>query len=145
VRETVLGAYAHQDLPFERLVEEIAPERELSRTPLFRHAIELQSLRESTEPWQLGGTKLIPVTLDGATTKLDLDLVLYEHETISGHAYYDDNLFSRATIDFLLRGFESILSEFVRDLDVALSDISTSRGGQTDAAQLSTSLELLEV
>ncbi|MDQ1611164.1 MAG: hypothetical protein QOG00_1095, partial [Pyrinomonadaceae bacterium] len=148
VRETVLGAYAHQDLPFERLVEEVAPDRELSRSPLFQHAIELQSLRgESDEPWQLAGTKLSSVTLEGATTKLDLDVVLYERDSISGYAYYDANLFSEATIDFLVRGFESILNEFVRDVDAELSGISPVSGGglESHAAQLATSLELLEV
>ncbi|MDQ1558183.1 MAG: hypothetical protein QOD32_1243, partial [Pyrinomonadaceae bacterium] len=148
VRETVLGAYAHQDLPFERIVEEVAPDRELSRSPLFQHAIELQSLRgESDEPWQLAGTKLSSVTLEGATTKLDLDVVLYERDSISGYAYYDANLFSEATIDFLVRGFESILNEFVRDVDAELSGISPVSGGgvESHAAQLATSLELLEV
>ncbi|MDQ1592562.1 MAG: hypothetical protein QOG71_3189, partial [Pyrinomonadaceae bacterium] len=148
VRETVLGAYAHQDLPFERIVEEVAPDRELSRSPLFQHAIELQSLRgESDEPWQLAGTKLSSVTLEGATTKLDLDVVLYERDSISGYAYYDANLFSEATIDFLVRGFESILNEFVRDVDAELSGISPVSGGGlgSHAAQLATSLELLEV
>jgi non-ribosomal peptide synthetase component F len=148
VRETVLGAYAHQDLPFERIVEEVAPDRELSRSPLFQHAIELQSLRgESDEPWQLAETKLSSVTLEGATTKLDLDVVLYERDSISGYAYYDANLFSEATIDFLVRGFESILNEFVRDVDAELSGISPVSGGglESHAAQLATSLELLEV
>ncbi|HEV2801514.1 MAG TPA: condensation domain-containing protein, partial [Pyrinomonadaceae bacterium] len=147
VRETVLSAYAHQDVPFERVVEEVAPDRELMRSPLFQHAIELQSLpRESDEPWQLGELKLDSMTLEGATTKLDLDVVLYERETISGYAYYDDALFSETTIEFLMRGFESILTELARDVDAELGRISQAAvGGDSYAAQLALSLELLEV
>src|SRR4029079_8657552 len=68
-RETALAAYEHQDLPFERLVEEIAPQRELSRTPLFQVLVVLQEAREAVTS---SGLRLVPAEVEVATAKFDL-------------------------------------------------------------------------
>ena len=69
-REAALGAYAHQDLPFERLVEELHPERDMSHSPFFQVMFVLQNA-----PWeaaQLAGLEVTPVLIDSGTSKFDL-------------------------------------------------------------------------
>jgi aspartate racemase len=72
VREVALGAYAHQDLPFEKLVEELQPERRLNHSPLFQVMFALQSVpRYSLE---LSGLSLQTLAVDNGTAKFDLTL-----------------------------------------------------------------------
>src|SRR5262249_8782710 len=77
-RETTLGAYAHQDLPFEKLVEEIEPQRDLSTTPLFQAAFVLQNA--PMPELSLSGLKVGSLEMDSGTAKFDLTLCLAEGE-----------------------------------------------------------------
>ena len=76
VREVLLGAYAHQDLPFEKLVEELQPERNLSHAPLFQVLFVLQNA--PTSAIELPGLIVSPVPVDKSTAKFDLILTLVE-------------------------------------------------------------------
>ena len=76
IREVTLGAYAHQDLPFEKLVEELQPERDMSRSPLFQVMFVLQNA--SAEILQLPGLEASEVTGGDETAKFDLTLGLAE-------------------------------------------------------------------
>src|SRR5205823_6766826 len=77
VRETALGAFAHQDLPFEQLVDALQPERSLSHTPLFQAMFVLQNgMGEQRAP--LGGAAMEPVTIGIDTAKFDLTLGMAE-------------------------------------------------------------------
>jgi hypothetical protein len=69
VRETALGSYAHQDLPFERLVEELRPERDLSRTPLFQVMFAFQNAPAA--PVELPGVKVAPLGTEQRVSKFD--------------------------------------------------------------------------
>ena len=73
-----LEAYAHQDLPFEHLVEELQPQRDLSRTPLFQVAFALQNA--PLEALELAGLTLSPLEVETGTAKFDLTLSLIETE-----------------------------------------------------------------
>ncbi|HEV3052756.1 MAG TPA: amino acid adenylation domain-containing protein, partial [Longimicrobium sp.] len=77
VRETALGAYAHQDLPFERLVEEVAPERGLSHTPLFQVMFALQNASSGALP-AFAGLRREPFGSEFRTVRFDLELDLRE-------------------------------------------------------------------
>src|SRR4029077_19017507 len=80
VRENALGAYTHQDLPFEKLVEELAPERDMSRNPLFQVMFVLQNAPGA--PLVLEGLEVSRLSLEGHSAKFDLTLTL--RETVAG-------------------------------------------------------------
>ena len=78
VRETCLEAYAHQDVPFEKLVEELQPERNLSHTPLFQVLFMLQYAGNATA--RVNELALVPLKSDTDTSKFDLSLYVEENE-----------------------------------------------------------------
>jgi amino acid adenylation domain-containing protein/FkbH-like protein len=97
VRETALAAFAHQDLPFERLVEELNPNRGLSRNPLFQAVFSFQN--EPPRDLSLGGLSLRRLDIDAGTAKFDLILAIGDSgERLSGNLEYSTDLFDAATI-----------------------------------------------
>ncbi|HEY2737918.1 MAG TPA: AMP-binding protein, partial [Thermoanaerobaculia bacterium] len=109
VRETALAAYVHQDVPFERLVEELAPERSLAHAPLFQVMLVLQNApRESLEVRDL---RLRPVDVLATTAKFDLTVSLEEHAgELAGFLEYSTSLFDGTTVDRLGRHMERLLA-----------------------------------
>jgi amino acid adenylation domain-containing protein len=112
VRSITLDAYAHQDLPFEKLVEELNPERSLSYSPLFQVMFVLQNaLRRSK---QLLGLKEEPVELQAETAKFDLLLSVTEKDGIlAGSWNYNTDLFDAATIERMTAHFQTLLEGIV--------------------------------
>ena len=104
-RATALGAYAHQDLPFERLVEELRPERHLARNPLFQVMLALQNAPLGRV--ELPGLTLAPLEFDAATAQFDLHLDVTE---VAGEwtaeLVYATDLFDAATVRRLAGGIE---------------------------------------
>ncbi|MET0397696.1 MAG: amino acid adenylation domain-containing protein, partial [Longimicrobiaceae bacterium] len=97
VRETALGAYAHQDLPFERLVEEVAPERSLSHTPLFQVMFALQNARGGDIP-PLAGVEVEAFGSEVRTARFDLELDLAEAgDELAGRLRFRTDLFDAST------------------------------------------------
>jgi amino acid adenylation domain-containing protein/non-ribosomal peptide synthase protein (TIGR01720 family) len=122
VRETCLGAYAHQDMPFERLVTELAPERDLSRTPLFQVIFALQNA--PAEGIALPGLQISGVMAESATSKFDLTLVMGESKDGLVCSFeYDVDLFDGATIERMLGHFRSILEGVVADPTAKIGDL----------------------
>lgn len=115
VRETALGAYAHQDLPFERLVEELAPERDLSRNPLFQLSFVFQNFRRGT--WALPGATVEPVNIKTATSKFDLLLALAERADggLDGEITFSTELFEEATAQQLAMHYLRVLKQVTAD------------------------------
>ncbi|MFD7256040.1 condensation domain-containing protein, partial [Streptomyces sp. NPDC059895] len=99
VKDTALGAYDHQDLPFERLVDELAPNRDLSRNPLFQTMFVLQNTPDA-DPWSLPGLTVEQVGVGGQDAKFDLQLTAAESggEVLAALEYRTD-LFERSTIE----------------------------------------------
>jgi amino acid adenylation domain-containing protein len=122
VRETVLEAWAHRALPFERLVEELQPQRDLAHTPLFQVALALQNTPQ--EELRLPGLAVLPLELDTGTSKFDLTLALFETPGgIRGSLEYDSDLFEPATIDRLAGHFGSLLGGIVAGVGTRLYDL----------------------
>ena len=120
VREVALGAYAHQDLPFEKLVEELQPERSLSHTPLFQV---LFVLRNTPRPaMKLEGLTLSLLESDIGAAKFDLNLFMVEEaEGLKGSLEYNTDLFDASTIKRMLGHFQVLLEGIVADPEQRLS------------------------
>jgi amino acid adenylation domain-containing protein len=113
VRETTLGAYDHQDLPFEKLVEELQPERSLSYAPLFQAMFMLQNA--SVSGLELPGLTIAPLELESSGTTTD-DLLLSIEETESGllgEFTYNSVLFDASTITRMVGNFQTLLESIV--------------------------------
>ena len=123
VRKVCIDAYAHQDLPFERLVEELHIERDLSRNPLFQVMFVLQNA--PLHAVELPGLSLNPVIADGGTTHFDLTLHIVDTEQgLIGTAAYNTDLFDADTIARMLAHFQTLLEAIVKDPDRHLSELS---------------------
>ncbi|RKG96951.1 amino acid adenylation domain-containing protein, partial [Corallococcus carmarthensis] len=119
VRTTTLGAYEHQDIPFERLVEAVQPTRDLSRTPLIQALFALQNVPDAEV--RLPELTLLPVEVDLPTTKFDLDLTLGRTERgFEGALSYATDLFEPATARRLSEHLVQLLEGAVAKPDAAL-------------------------
>ena len=114
VRESALGAYAHQDLPFETIVDALQPERNLSHSPLFQTMFVLQNApMQAQELPQVG---VAPVEAHSGTSKFDLTLfMLEEGERLSGALEYNTDLFDRATMERMVSHFQRLLEAVTVD------------------------------
>jgi amino acid adenylation domain-containing protein len=120
VRETALRAYVHQDIPFEKLVEELQPQRSLSHTPLFQVMFVLEN--EPRQETQLTGLSLRSLEGGGGTAKYDLTLSIEEGERGLAAAFeYNTDLFDGATVERMLGHFETLLEGIVADPDERIS------------------------
>ena len=112
VRQTALDAFAHQDVPFERLVEDLAPDRNRSYSPLFQVLFILQNLPQSE--LRLPGLSLRPLEVDAPSAKYDLSFYLQEgEEGLAGHFEYSRALFDPTTILRLGRQYTHVLRALV--------------------------------
>jgi amino acid adenylation domain-containing protein/FkbM family methyltransferase len=123
VKRTALEAYAHQDLPFEKLVEELSPERSRSHTPLFQVAFALQNAPFSSIG--LGNVSLEPASLSSGTAKFDLTLGLAEEEgQIAGELEYSSDLFDESTVARFASYYEVLLRGIVGDPGGRLTELA---------------------
>jgi amino acid adenylation domain-containing protein len=109
VRETALGAYENQDLPFEKLVEALQPERSTGHSPLFQVMFILQN--EPLRMPRLPGLEVAPIDLDSGTSKFDLSVSLLEGEHgLTGWFEFNTELFEPATIQRMQEHFRILLA-----------------------------------
>ncbi|MCP3144849.1 non-ribosomal peptide synthetase, partial [Pyxidicoccus xibeiensis] len=119
-REVTLGAYAHQEVPFEKLVEELQPERDLSRTPLFQVMVVLQN--NEAPALDLPGLTSRPVALGHTASKFDLTLYFAETpQGLGAVAEYSADLFEPATLQRLLGHLGMLLQGALADPSQRLS------------------------
>ncbi|MEG4045088.1 amino acid adenylation domain-containing protein [Microcoleus sp. Pol17_C1] len=141
VKEVALGAYAHQDLPFEKLVEELHPDRALNQNPLFQVAFALQNAPGNR--LELPELTLSPQQLDVGTARFDLEFHLWERspnssgsnqspsnklwvdssEGISGMVIYSADLFDEATITRLIGHFQTLLESIVTNPEQRIANL----------------------
>ena len=108
VRDACLATYAHQDVPFERIVLELQPDRSLNRAPIFQTAFALQDVRLS--PLELPGLELTPVEMPTDTAKFDFMLLLSdEPDGLSGGIEYNTDLFDGETLKRIATSLQSVL------------------------------------
>jgi len=122
VRDVALEAYAHQDLPFEKLVEELRPERDLSRNPLVQVLFVMQKL-----PWSEVSFPGLEVTvLEPGTDIARFDLAVFVSESEAGwlvNWVYNAELFEAATIDAMCRRYERLLRNILENRDAPLEEL----------------------
>jgi amino acid adenylation domain-containing protein len=122
VRKSALDAYAHQDLPFEKLVEELHPERDLGRNPLFQVMFALQNVPPSS--LDLSGLTLSRMGIDGTRTRVDLEVHLWEEsERLRGSFVYNTDLFDPDTIARMAGHYQRILEGITANPDQRLSEL----------------------
>jgi len=123
VRETTLDAFANRDVPFERLVAELAPDRAASHNPLFNVNFVYLNMPAADETWP--GLTVRRLTLPASTTAFDLILAVQDQPdgTLRCHLEYSTDLFDHATIDRIGRCYERLLAGFVADQDIAVDAV----------------------
>ncbi|MET0395204.1 MAG: AMP-binding protein, partial [Longimicrobiaceae bacterium] len=122
-RTAVLEAFARQDLPFERLVEEVQPGRDLSRNPLFQVMLAPQS--EALEPVRVPGATLVPEPVDAGTAILDLTLYTWERSggELSAALEYATDLFDAGTVERMAAHLVQVLRAVAADPELAAAEV----------------------
>jgi Condensation domain len=122
-RATAIGAYEHQDLPFEKLVEALRPLRDPSRNPIFQVNFRVQSSLPDT--LSLPGVEIAPFDLDIGFARFDLALELQLHpERFSGYVEYNEALFDEGTARRLADRFRTLLTDALARPDATVSDLA---------------------
>jgi amino acid adenylation domain-containing protein/non-ribosomal peptide synthase protein (TIGR01720 family) len=133
VRDAALEAYAHQEVPFEMVVEEVQPERHLSHSPLFQVMVVLQNAEMGTSSTKMHGLDLSPVVLDTGTAKFDLTMFVNEgSESLTASMEYNTDLFGAATIERFIGHFQRLLEGLLTDPDSPVSDLGILSGTEED-------------
>ncbi|HKV36072.1 MAG TPA: amino acid adenylation domain-containing protein [Pyrinomonadaceae bacterium] len=134
VRETTLGAYAHQDVPFEKLVEELRPERQITHTPFFRTWLVLQNAPMPRV--ELPGLSLSILQVDDGTSKFDLVLSMFETpEGLHATWIYNTDLFDAATVARMAGHFETLLRSIVERPETQLNALEIYTGAEKESRQ----------
>ncbi len=121
-REVALGAYAHPDLPFERLVEELDPARDKSRSPLFQVMLLVQAA--AGEPLRFGELEAEPVEVHTATSQFDFTLSASDGPRgLTLAAEYSTDLFAGETVERMLAHFSLLLAAVVGNPELRLSEL----------------------
>ena len=119
VRRRTLSALEHQETPFENLVEELAPTRDLSRNPLFQAMFALQNMPSAS--LSLGAARIEPIAVQRGLAKVDLTLDVRRTEgadgAFRGYLEYNTDLFDRSTAERLARHFRSLAEAFAAEPD----------------------------
>ncbi len=129
VRETALEAYTHQEVPFEKLVEELRPDRSLNRTPLFQAMFALET---PTADIAVAGLTMSSLKLDRIKSKFDLTLEVEEQTGgLRASFEYNTDLFAPATMQRMLEHFQNLLVSIVENPDYSLRDLSLLSESET--------------
>lgn len=139
VRDTSLTAYDHADVTFERLVEELAPQRDMRHAPLFQVSLVYQN-----QPWQEPIPDVQVREVHNGTSKYDLTWTLWEQNNqLHGTLEYSTELFDTETAQQLIASFQTLLSDAIENADTPVSELSIQTKDQTEAWLQNASGELL--
>ena len=122
VREITLGAYAHQDLPFEILVDAVQPQRDLSRTPVYQVMLAPQS--NSLRDLKLRNVQVTALEIEPGISKFDLTFYVSEDRgEVHGRVEYNTDLWDSATITHLIAHFQRLLEAAIGNPDLRISQL----------------------
>ncbi|HET9712382.1 MAG TPA: amino acid adenylation domain-containing protein, partial [Pyrinomonadaceae bacterium] len=122
IREVTLGAYAHQELPFEKIVEALQPDRNLSHSPLYQIAFILENTPRAEIETE--GLVLTPLRTEAFSSKFDLTLALAQFgSNLLGSVEYNTDLFERSRIERMITHYISILEAIADDPQLKLSEL----------------------
>ncbi|MBN3897494.1 MAG: amino acid adenylation domain-containing protein [Nostoc sp. NOS(2021)] len=122
VRQVTIDAYAHQDLPFEMLVEELQPERDLSRNPLYEVMFVLQNTPVSAQ--EASSLTVRSLQFDSGTAQLDIYLSISESQQgLTGFLEYNTDIFNSATITRFISNFQALLESIVANEEQRISEL----------------------
>ncbi|WP_170991125.1 non-ribosomal peptide synthetase/MFS transporter [Herbidospora galbida] len=126
VRDRALDAYAHQELPFDRLVQELEVERDVSRSPIAQVTMALQNWRQGLDGH---GLTLAPFRVEAGVSRFDLSLYLYERPGGYWAQFaYNTDLFDRPTVERFAEHFAALLAQVVADPDRPISSYALPAG-----------------
>jgi hypothetical protein len=129
-REAALGAYAHQDMPFDKLVDALQSKRDTSRHPLFQVFFALNN--NPAPEFRISGVTITPLNIDNGVAKFDLEISLMESdEGLGVTAIYNTDLFDRPTIELIIARYERLLREIVANPSARLLDYALDEGEYT--------------
>jgi hypothetical protein len=124
VREVALEAYTHQDLPFEKLIEELHPQRYLNRNPLFQVAFALQQNKAMKPVFQLSGMEATIVEPPRIDVRFDMEIHLWEDgDALRGHIVYNADLFEASTIERMAGHYGRLLASVAATPEARLSEL----------------------
>ncbi len=133
VRESSLAAYAHQDVPFEHLVEVLNPQRSTAHHPLFQVALVLQNTPRSD--FELPGLRVSPEAVGIGRSRFDMLLSLDEssgEQGVSATVEYSTDLFDRSTVEALLDRWVRLLEQVTADPSLRIGQVELLSGGERD-------------
>ncbi len=122
VREAALGAHGHQELPFERLVDEVVSSRDPSRTPLFQVIFQTRNFPRAEA--EVGDLRAEVIECDAGTAKLDLNVEITDQpDGFAGLIEYNTDLFDEATAQRMARHFTNVLVDMTESADLRVSQL----------------------
>ena len=121
VRAFALEAFAHQDVPFEKLVEELVPQRLVDTTPLFQVMFTFQNIPKQV--FEIPGLVMKEVPFETGIAKFDLSAEVFENNGLHCRFEYNTDLFDRLTIRRMLNHFQNLLNAAVKNADLPLPEI----------------------
>ncbi|WP_416233567.1 amino acid adenylation domain-containing protein [Cronbergia sp. UHCC 0137] len=129
VREIVLTAYSHQDVPFDQVVEALNVARSLSYSPLFQVMLIVENA--PTQPIEIPGLRWSPLEIDSGTAKFDLTLMIAETDAgLQGKWEYNCDLFTETTIQRFTEHFQNILLGMTSEASQKISDLPLMSEGE---------------
>ncbi|MGB6031939.1 MAG: amino acid adenylation domain-containing protein [Bacteroidota bacterium] len=124
VRDVALGGYAHQDVPFEMIVDNVQPDRDLSHSPLFQVMFVLQTAAARSGGDEMQDLSITPVEAHSGTSKFDMTFFMIDDESnLRGALEYNTDLFDASTIDRLVKHFGLLLEALVADPEQLIASV----------------------
>ncbi|HWI16712.1 MAG TPA: amino acid adenylation domain-containing protein [Vicinamibacterales bacterium] len=122
VRETCLGAYDHQEVPFEQVIDAVKPARDLSRAPLFQVTFDIQE--DAAASMRMGGVEFVPLQQDAVSSKIDLGFSIEPtDDRLTCTLSFNPDLFEAATIERMAGHFAALLGDLADRPDARVSQL----------------------